>query len=219
MDEGIKRLMQNTARALKEKPRGKAALTPRQLRRICQRPSERTIDVRDRAMFVLCFAAGWRGSELVSLNLSDVHFRPQGVVLYLGASKADQRGKGRVIGVHRGKHKSICPVQALREWLKVRGDWPGPLFVGIRRNGALGHRAIVRDTLNERLKKALKTIRVDSKPFGSHSLRVGMVTAATEAGYTPQQIMGRTGQKTTKSLEGYIRPAQVFRVNPLAGVL
>ena len=57
----IRSLVRNAARHLREKKAGKAALTPRQLRRICQAlPLETELGLRDRAMFILGFAAGWR---------------------------------------------------------------------------------------------------------------------------------------------------------------
>jgi site-specific recombinase XerD len=79
--------------------------------------------IRDRAMLHLCFAAGLRASELVTLPLAAVSLHPRPTV--------------RVMG--KGRRERVLPlwketVADLRAWLRVRGDAPGvpELFTNAR---------------------------------------------------------------------------------------
>jgi integrase len=137
------------------------------------------MDIRDRSMLLIGFTAGWRGGEIVALNLADVEFRDQGVVLHLRSSKT---GQERVAELQNGSCEATCPVTVLREWIRVRGDWEGPLFVKLRRwrtipktasVGTTQHR-ITWETLRDRLRAALEKIGVDPTGFGADSLRAGM---------------------------------------------
>ena len=56
-------------------------------------------------------------------------------MLRIWRSKADQAGAGRVLGVHRGKHRATCPVVVLERWILERGDVAGPLFCRLRKPG------------------------------------------------------------------------------------
>lgn len=73
--------------------------------------------------------------------------------------------------------------------------------------------------MNQVLKRALRLIGEDPDSFGAHSLRAGFVTAAAEAGASEISIIQRTGHRSVATVLGYVRPAQVFRSNPIAGVL
>lgn len=219
-------LISNAARERKEIPGGKRALTPEQLRLMSAflETSAELLDVRDRALLVFGFALGWRSAELVSLDLADVRFVSSGVRVRLRHSKTDQQALGREVGIPPGREPLTCPVRALRAWLKVRGDWPGPLFAGIK--NVFGARSLVtRRRLGESavidtVRRHLKHIGVrDLWAYGSHSLRVGMITASAEGGAGLIEIMERSGHRHVKAVLRYVRPAEAFRRDPLAGVL
>lgn len=219
----VQELLRNAPRKLKERPGGKKALTPKQLRRICMalesgdRPA---IAVRDQAMILLAFAAGWRRSEVSSLDLGDVSFDDDRVTLQLGASKGDQAGKdGRMVILPLGSMPATCPVRVLREWIRVRGSWQGPLFCRFGCHGQLQRKRVSGLTLNLQVKKALAVIGENPAQYGAHSLRSGMVTASGESGADIIQIMQRTGHKRVETVLKYVRPAKAFAADPLAGVL
>jgi site-specific recombinase XerC len=74
-------------------------------------------DIRDRAQLLLGFAGAFRRSELVSLDVEDIEYAKQGLIVNLRKSKTDQTGKGRKIGVpcgrtrwRRVKHLKNCSV-------------------------------------------------------------------------------------------------------------
>lgn len=221
MDQTVRDLVRNAKRKLREKSGAKRALTPEQLREISQelRRDGRVIAARDRALLVLTFALGWRRSEMAALEIADVAFADKGVVVHLGASKTDQEGQGRDVWIPPGKLAVTCPVRALRAWLRVRGDWAGALFCRCPQGTRVERRAIRGNMVCHVLKQALVRIGEDAAPYGGNSLRAGMITAAAEKGAPDQHIMQRTGQRSQRTLQRYVRPVRAFRANPLDGVL
>src|SRR5579884_2319221 len=194
-DDSVREFMRNAKRVLCEKPQGKDAITPAQLRRMSKALSSvlNPVDIRDRAIILLGFASGWRESELVSLDLRDVRWIEPGLILRLGKSKTDQAGVGRIVGIHRGRRELTCPVIALKQWIATRGCWHGPLFVRLTGQHEITKNRLHPGGVRRAVKRALELIGQDSTTFGAHSLRIGMVTASAEAGATETAIMQRAG--------------------------
>ncbi|MBS0002460.1 MAG: tyrosine recombinase XerC [Thioalkalivibrio sp.] len=98
-------------------------------------PSERTLDLRDRAMLELLYSSGLRLSELTGLDLGHLDLA-DGLVRVLGKGRRE-----RTVPVGR------MAAAALRDWLAVRPEWAGAaepaLFVS-RRGRRLGNRAVQR---------------------------------------------------------------------------
>ena len=97
--------------------------------------------IRDRAMLHLCFAAGLRVSELVTLPLSSLVLHPSPSVRVLG----------------KGRRERTLPLWKetaadLRGWLSVRGELPGikELFVNARNTpiGRAGFEYVLRKHAN-----------------------------------------------------------------------
>jgi integrase len=219
-DDSVRQFLSNARRDLCERPQGKEALTPRQLRAMAGAFHQRgrLVDLRDGAMIVLGFACGWRCSEIVSLDLAHVRWPKHGLTLWLGKSKTDQTGSGRLVGIYRGKRGVTCPVRWLDEWLKVRGRWAGPLFTRCT-GGYLREERLDSDGVRCAVKRGLELIGEDPRLYGAHSLRAGMITAALEAHATETSVMMRTGHRSYQTLRRYVRPATMFHSDPLAGVL
>ena len=93
-------------------------------------------DARDRALLLLGFAGGFRRSELVGLDHSDMEHVRQGIIVHLRRSKTDQEGAGRKIGVPFGRTRH-CPVLALESWIEVSGIGTGALFRPVDRHGRI----------------------------------------------------------------------------------
>lgn len=216
-----RKFLRNAKRALCERPQGMTPLTPAQLRQLSQALLNRqtNADTRDRAVILLGFACGWRRSELVSLDLRDVRWTPEGIQIWLAKSKTDQEGEGRSVGVQYGEHRLTCPLTALKDWLAIRGRWAGPLFTNVTPGQRITDKRLQGDTIRRALKRAVALIGEDPRPFGAHSLRSGMITASIEAGASETAVMHRTGHRSYTMMRRYVRPATVFRSNPLAGVL
>jgi integrase len=219
VDDRVRLLLGSAARRLRERPGGRAALSIDQLAKICSAEISRPIEIRNRALILVGFAGGMRRSELVSLDMADVRFCAQGFTYRLGASKTDQEGKGRLVGIPPGSVAATCPVLALRAWLDVRGRASGPLFTRITAGGSVTLDGLRGSVVSRVLKSALEASGVNSAPYAAHSLRAGCVTAAAECGAGELAIMRRTGHSTIGVMLKYIRPARAFACDPLAGVL
>lgn len=226
LNERVKTLMRNSARRKREKPVKKQALQPEQLRRMGAYLRERDgrfgmglRAVRDWAIIQIGFNAGWRRSEIASLTTEDIALEPRGVAIRLSSgSKTDQTAeKQRLIGIERLPDSDLCPVRALEEWLKVRGNWSGALFNPILPNKEIQRRAISGDSISEIVKRALEGVGVDPKPYGGHSLRAGMITTAARNGATLPAIQDRSGHASLQVLMGYIRDVNIFKSNPMRG--
>ena len=79
---------------------------------------------RDRAIFRIAYHRGLRAAEIGALQLSDYQPRTDRLIV--------KRLKGSNGGEY---HLTSSEVRALRGWLKVRGDAPGPLFLSRRGKG------------------------------------------------------------------------------------
>jgi site-specific recombinase XerD len=200
-------------------PHAKAALSIDDLRVMLARLPEDARGARDRALLLVGFASGLRRSEVAALDLADVRFERRGVLLLLDRCKTDQEGKGRCVGVHKGKHRETCPVRALRAWLVERGAWPGALFCFIDSHGALVRRHMTGQAVNTAVKSAARAAGLDVARIGAHSLRAGLVTAAGSNGVGTLAIMARTGHHDAKIVQAYMRPQTALAVDPLAGLL
>lgn len=64
-------------------------------------------DRRDRALFLLGFAGGFRRSELVGLEVGDIEPVRQGLVVTLRGSKTDQERVGRKIGIRPSESQKM----------------------------------------------------------------------------------------------------------------
>jgi NAD(P)-dependent dehydrogenase (short-subunit alcohol dehydrogenase family) len=68
-----------------------------------------------------CSVGGWAAalcrSELVALEVADLSFEPEGVVLTIRRSKTDREGAGATVAIPLGAEDGSCPVLALRRWL------------------------------------------------------------------------------------------------------
>jgi hypothetical protein len=57
---------------------------------------------------------GWARSEFVALEVADLAFEPEGVVLRIQRSKTDREGAGATVAVPLGGEEGSCPIGALR---------------------------------------------------------------------------------------------------------
>ena len=150
------------------------------------------------------FAGGFRRSELVSLEKSDLEFVSEGLKITLRKSKSDQYGQGLVKGIPYFKNTKYCPVIAVQDWLSssVKLD-EKRLFPYSDKTVAL----IV--------KKYLGLIGLDSNQYSAHSLRSGFATSTAASGADERSIMTMTGHKSTEMVRRYIKEANLFKNNAL----
>ncbi len=197
---------------------GKRPLLVSHLRRIVHRLPDGPLGYRDRALLLVGFAGALRRSELVGLDVADLDFVDEGLIVTIRKSKTDQQGEGREVGIPFGSTPATCPVRTLRHWLELACIEDGPVFRAVNR-----HRGISNKRLSDRavalvVKRAVETIGLDPDEFSGHSLRAGLATEAARAGAGETVIMAQTGHRSTSTLRAYIRHGSLFLNNAAAMV-
>ena len=164
------------------------------------------------------FAGAFRRSELVALEVTDLHFVAQGVVIELRHSKTDQEGKGRSVAIPRARGR-VCPVKALERWLKLSGIVAGKLFRAVDRHGNVSPRGLSPHTVSRTVKARVAEIGLDPARYAGHSLRAGLVTSAAQAGVSTWKIRQQTGHKSDTMVSRYVRDERLFADNAVGSVL
>lgn len=195
-----------------EQPRQKDAISTEELRNMVEALSQSPRGLRDRAILTVGFASALRRSTLVALELDDVEFRPEGLVLTIRKEKQDRRGQGRVLGIVPGRYSDTCPSQCLARWLVERGAGPGPLFTPVYAGHVLLRR-MQPAQIARIVKVAAKAAGLDPARFSAHSMRAGMATTAILAGAGELAVAAHLGHQNLSTTRKYIRRADPFRGN------
>jgi integrase len=206
--QGIRRV-QGTAR------RKMQPLLVEHLRQIVSLLPDTLLGKRDKALLLVGFAGGFRASELSALQLGDVQFVPQGMVITLRRSKTDQAGEGQAVGIRYGQGDT-CPVEALRAWTRAAGIKSGPLLRPLDRHGNVQPEPLTRFGILYVVKRSAESIGLDPALYAGHSLRAGLATSAALAGASERVIMKTTRHKSEKMVREYIRVAELFEENAAA---
>ncbi|MGL4960611.1 MAG: site-specific integrase [Inquilinus sp.] len=168
-------------------------------------------DLRDMALLLTGFAGGFRRSELAGFDLRDASFSAEGLILFVGRSKADQERHGAEVGIEAVPGSPLCVVAALRRWLEARGGMAGALFCRLDRGGNpvadAGGRLLPIDpaTIARLVKRVVARTGVDAGEFSGHSLRAGMMTAADLLGIPLEKAMEHGRWKSYSSARIYRR--------------
>lgn len=179
--------------------------------------TDRSKDVRDRTLLLTGFAGGFRRSELVGLNHSDVEHVRQGIVIHLRRSKTDQAGMGRQIGIPHGRTRH-CPVTALDKLLERSPATAGPIFRQVNRHGQMLDRRLSGEAVSIIVKERIRAAMIEPDGYSGHSLRAGFATSAAQAGISSWKIRQQTGHASDAMLSRYIRAGELF-IDNAAGAL
>jgi len=185
---------------------------------VLERMGDRPKDIRDKALLLLGFAGGFRRSELIGLDVEDIEFVRQGMIVTLRRSKTDQEGAGRRIGVPFGRTR-WCPVKALEAWLQAAGITDGALFLVLDRHSQMKAKRLSGEAVSIILKERLRQAALDPAHYSGHSLRAGFATSAAMAGASILKIREQTGHATDAMLARYIREGDIFTDNASSAVL
>ncbi len=172
---------------------------------------------RDRSLILLGFASALRSANLVALNMEDIEISEPGLRLNIRRSKTDQMGRGRLVGVPWGKPQT-CPVLALSDWLKRRGDFPGPLFTSFDCHRDAKVRSLQPERVGQLVQRCVARIGLNASLYGSHSMRSGCISELAIAGCSELNIAQLSGHSDLATLRGYIRRADPWRAGPGASV-
>lgn len=165
---------------------------------------------RDRAFVLLGFWRGFRGDDLLSLQVEHLTFHPgQGMTCYLADSKGDRNNAGVTFKVPLLSR--WCPVVAVQQWLEASELKDGPLFRAINRWGALSQEPLHPNSLIKLLRKTLESAGVsDAGSYSGHSLRRGFAGWASANGWDVKTLMEYVGWKDPQSAMRYIDAKDAF---------
>jgi integrase len=174
-------------------------------------------DARDRALLLIGFAGGFRRSELVGLDCTDIERVRQGMIITLRRSKADQEGAGRKVGIPFGRTRH-CPVLALDRWLAVSAIETGAVLRPVDRHSHVARGRLSGEAVSIVVKERVAAAGMDPTGFSGHSLRAGFATSAAQAGVSSLKIRAQTGHASDAMLARYVRDGELF-ANNAAGAL
>jgi len=195
--------------------KGKEALLSDDLRAMLRELGDSPRDRRDRALLLTGFAGAFRRSELVAIQIDDLHYVPEGMVVQLRRSKSDQEGQGREVAIPFGSRPETCPVAAVHAWIACAKLESGPVFRGITRHGRVSS-ALTPTAVALIVKERAQAAGLDPAAYAGHSLRAGFATSAALGGAPEWAIMKQTGHRSRAMLDRYVRLASRFRSNAVS---
>lgn len=205
-DADVKMLMAGIRRELGTAPQKKAPLTLENLRAIVAALPDDLRGKRDKAILLIGWAGAFRRSELVGLDVADLHINGK-LAIKVRKSKTDQEGKGLTKTIPPIGDKAVDPITALKDWLAASGVQSGPLFRRIDKWGVLHDGRLDDKTIARIVKDAAQRAGLEPVQFAGHSLRSGFITEAAGAGVEDRDIAAQTGHKSMTVLHGYIQDA------------
>ncbi|WP_444957685.1 tyrosine-type recombinase/integrase [Microbulbifer sp. ZKSA002] len=216
-------LVQKTMRGIRRthgKPKQKAkalslehiATLTRQLR--SQPDSKKR--TRDLALVLVGFFGAFRRSELVAIQVEDLIWEEEGLIIRLPKSKTDQSGQGMMRALPYGTPE-ICPARALKSWLDVSGIRTGPVFRSVNRWDTVQSRQLNPTAINDLLKNLGEVCGFDFvAELSSHSFRRGLSTSAAREKVGFELIKKQGGWKSDATVWEYIEEGQQFTDNASA---
>ncbi|TDY40594.1 site-specific recombinase XerD [Alicyclobacillus sacchari] len=217
-DETVRAVWRGIRNTLGVASHGKLPILVEDLRRMLQHTPNDLMGLRDSALLLIGFAGAFRRSEIVALNVEDVQFVREGLVIMLRKSKTDQEGEGRKVAIPYGSFIETCPVRALQAWLAAAGIESGPLFRPLSKTHDVRNARLSDKTVARIVKRYVRLIGLEQRHYAGHSLRAGLATSAAMAGVSERDIMAQTGHKSPMMVRRYIRDGNLFRANAAARI-
>jgi integrase len=190
----------------------KAPVLTEDLRAMLRAPSN-LLGIRDQALLLTGFAGAFRRSGLVALDVSDLTFGPEGLLIKIRRSKTDQEGSGRDVAIPHGTYELTCPVRVMRKWLEAAAIVEKPIFRSGHRGGIVLSGRLSGHGVGRIVKRYAKATGLTVASFSGHSLRAGFVTSAARAGEPERRIMRQPGHKSIEMVLRYVRRANAFSDN------
>ena len=166
-----------------------------------------------RATFLLAFYAFLRIGEITisSVSADALKLVQIGDITMLGDSKGNYKAmklcirnwKSQIPGVPftltiLAQPSRACPVLAIKNYLRIRGTYGGPLFT--KQNKL----SITRAQFSQALRQVIKKAGFDDSRIKGHNFRIGASTTAASLGFTEDQIQ-RMGRWRSDAVKKYIR--------------
>jgi site-specific recombinase XerD len=211
-DQRVRDAMTGARRRLRTAPtREKAALALEDLEHMLRQiPSSTHAGRRDRALLLTGIAGAFRRSELVALDVDDIRFVPEGMLVSVRRSKTDQEGAGATLAIAYGDRPDFCAVRALRAWLEHAEITSGPIFRRVRAGDRLTSERLTDRSVALIVKRHAEPVGLSPELFAGHSLRSGGITAAVREGHDERELARLSRHKNMDVLRGYIRRESAF---------
>ncbi|MPM48925.1 Tyrosine recombinase XerD [bioreactor metagenome] len=213
-------LVRNSLDAIKREKgtiqRGKAPLLFEDLQDIA--PYFDTADIagiRDKALMLTGFMGAFRRSELVNIDIEDLTFSREGIIILVHQSKGDQEGQGEYVAIPYNSDPSVCAVVALQQWLEISQLKMGPLFRPFNKYKQIRDRRLTDKSVALIVKKYATMAGRNAENFAGHSLRRGFATSAAQHDVDERSIMQQTRHKSEKMVRRYIEQGNLFKNNAL----
>lgn len=217
-DIQIRVLMQGIRRNKGTAQTGKAPAVTSDIKAMVANLPGNLLGIRDRALLLIGFAGGFRRSELVALDVDDLEFKREGLVVTIRKSKTDQEGNGRKVGIPYGSNCETCPVRSLQLWFEESGITEGPVFRSVNRHGKVQEGRLSDKAVALVVKRSAEAAGLDSSKYSGHSLRAGLATSAAMNGASERAIMKQTGHRSEAMVRRYIREGNLFNDNAAANI-
>lgn len=153
---------------------------------------ESPIGIRDSAIISILFGAGLRREEITKLDLDD--YNPEDANLVIRGKRSKQRftylGDGALA--------------ALMNWLDLRGEYAGPLFVPAKSNATLRHGCRLSPQSIYYLLK-IRAQRAGVKPFSPHDLRRTFISRLLDAAVDIAIVAKMAGHSNIQTTARYDR--------------
>ncbi len=176
--------------------------------------------LRDKVVLLLGFTGAFRRGELAALNVGDLVFDEEGILIDVLRSKTDQLGAGQIKAIFYASHPGLCPVRTVQRYLQrleelsvligdrvASTDEPAnqtsprqqPLLLRMRRGDRFGKQRLTDQTVN------LIVTKHFGARFSAHTLRASFVTVSKKNGASNSEIMAQTHHKTETMIRRYTR--------------
>ena len=165
---------------------------------------------RDRALVLLGFWRGFRGDELLRLEVDRLKLVDgEGMTCFLPRSKGDRQAAGTTYKVPALSR--LCPVEATQDWLRAADLRAGSVFRGVDRWGHVGAEPLHPNSLIPLLRDLLACAGfADAGAYSSHSLRHGFANWANDQGWDMKALMEYVGWRDVHSAMRYLEGRDPF---------
>lgn len=202
-DEDVRSVLRGLRRQLNAPPVKKEPILSDDLERMVDALPDTLVGKRDKAILLVGFMGAFRRSELVGIVVDDISFNKNGMAIALKRSKTDQEGVQDIKKDIPRLNSKMCPVEALKEWLRESGVKEGYVFRKVDKWGNVWNRKFTSQSVATIVKRTAILAGIDSKNLSGHSLRSGFVTASYKSGVPEWEIQKQTGHRNLMTLRGY----------------
>lgn len=153
---------------------------------VCAR-EQSILGIRDAAIIAVAYACGLRRASIVNLNLDD--YDPETGELKIFAAKRNKDLTAYVTGGAK---------LALDDWVRIRGDEPGPMFYQVRRGGHIKLNRLTTQAIYHVLQGRAAQAKI--APLSPHDFRRTVIGDLLEAGVdiaTVARMVGHSSVTTT----------------------